>query len=218
MSRLMSTLPLVAFIMMLGASEQLVYGQRGDIGFGGGGSFYRENTVNAPAGRAKVGFENGFSAGGWIGQNMYRYIGGEIVYLFEQNDLKLNAGSARPTFGGRSHAIHYDLLIHATPVGSKVRPFVSVGGGIKGYYGTGTETPSQPGQDYAILTKTSDWKGLLVVGGGIKFALSSRLNLKIEFQDYMTPFPTKVITPAQGAGIGGWVHDFVPMIGLGFTF
>ena len=36
-------------------------------------------------------------------------IGGEIRYTFLQNDMKLESGSAKATFGAQAHAIHYDL-------------------------------------------------------------------------------------------------------------
>jgi len=33
----------------------------------------------------------------------------------------------------------------------------------------------------------------------------------------VSPFPTKVITPNVGAKSGGWLHDFVPMIGISYV-
>ena len=218
MSKSRLVLSIAAVMLLPAAGERCAFGQRGEVGFGGGGSIYLEKTVTAPAGEAKTGFDNSFAGGAWLGHNMYNYLGGEIHYLYEQNGLKLSGSGTNVTFSGRSHAIHYDFLIHTSPRGSKVRPFVAVGGGIKGYSGTGTETAAQPLQEYAILTKTSEWKGLVTVGAGVKFALGSRVNLRVEFRDYMTPFPTTVIAPVPGAAIGGWVHNFVPMFGLGFTF
>jgi hypothetical protein len=161
--------------------------------------------------------ERGFSAAVWGGHN-HRYLGGEIRYLYEQNRLRVASGPAKATFSGRSHAIHYSLLLHARPAGSKTRPFVAAGGGVKGYQGTGTEVLYQPLQEYALLTRTAEWKGLLVFGGGVKFALSPRIGLRAEVYDYLTPFPEKVIAPAPGAAIGGWVHNVVPGFGLAFTF
>ena len=60
---------------------------------------------------------------------------------------------------------------------------------------------------------------MVSVGGGIKFAISPSIQLRVEVHDYLTPFPSKVITPNQGTkGGGGWLQDFVPMFGLSFTF
>jgi hypothetical protein len=40
----------------------------------------------------------------------------------------------------------------------------------------------------------------------------------VEAHDYITPFPTKVITPNVGTKTGGWLMDFVPMAALAVTF
>lgn len=206
------------WMLLPGAGDRFAAAQRAEVGFGGSGSFYSERTVTAPPRTATTGFEAGWGAGAWVAHHMYRYVSGEVRYWLQQNDLKLAAGGTKTTFGGRTHAIHYDLLIHAAPMGSAVRPYVAVGGGVKGYFGTGEETAVQPLQDYALLTKTSEWKGLITVGGGVKFSLGPRVILRVEVKDYLTPFPTEVIAPAPGADLGGWIHNIVPQFGVSFTF
>jgi hypothetical protein len=37
-------------------------------------------------------------------------------------------------------------------------------------------------------------------------------------RDYFSRFPTKVIAPAPGAHLAGWLNDFVPMAGITFVF
>jgi hypothetical protein len=208
----------VLFVLLGTANAPRSLAQKGEVGAGAGGSFYNSRTVSSSGQEASTGFKHGFAAGGWIGQNMYRYLSGEIHYLFEKNDLKLSSGGSDVTFGAQSHAIHYDILIHGAPIGAKVRPFVVVGGGVKGYRGTGTETVIQPLSQFALLTKTTDWKGLLTFGGGIKFVVGPNLFFRIELRDYLTQFPEKVITPAKGASIGGWIHNLVPAAGISFGF
>jgi hypothetical protein len=56
------------------------------------------------------------------------------------------------------------------------------------------------------------------VGGGIKFNLNHMLQLRVEAHEYITPFPTKVITPALGSKTSGFLMDFVPMGALAITF
>ncbi len=207
---------LVWVVLLTGA----VVGARGEsaeLGFTGGGSFFQNKSVQAPFGRADAGFARGFAAGVWGGHN-YRWISGEIRYLFENQQLRVASGATRADFRGRTHAIHYNLLLHATPAEAKARPFVAVGGGIKGYQGSGSERLYQPLQEYALLTKTSQWKGLVVIGGGVKWALSPRLMMRLEVYDYLTEFPEKVIAPAPGASVGGWIHNIVPAVGIGFAF
>lgn len=200
------------------ALHRPAYGQNAEFGFAGGGSIYTKKSVATPSAQAEVGFEKGFAASAWGGHNMYRHLGGEIRYLFEQNKLMVSSGGGKANFAGRSHSIHYNLLFFGSPPEAKVRPFFAVGGGIKGYQGTGEETPDQPLQNLALLTKTSQWKGLLVFGGGLKFAVGSKVNLRVEVYDYLTQFPSQVIAPAQGVDFGGWVHNFVPTFGISFIF
>lgn len=190
--------------------------QRWDLGLFGAGAIYNSQSVTLGAASASAGFSKGFGGGVWIGQNHYRYVGGEIRYAYLRNDMKLTAGSTAATFGGEAHAIHYDLLLYTKPAGSKVRPYFAAGGGLKVYRGTGTETVDQPGARFALLTKTTDARPMISVGTGVRWTVSERVSLRVEFRDYITPFPKGVIAPNSGAKVGGWIHDFLPMVGISF--
>lgn len=207
----------LACVVLLAGAPAGARGESAELGLAGGGSFFQSKNVTAPFGRADAGFARGIAAGVWGGHNLRR-IGGEIRYLLENQALRVASGATRADFRGRTHAIHYNLLIHAAPAGSAVRPFLAVGGGIKGYQGTGTERLYQPLQEYALLTKTSQWKGLVVFGGGVKWTLSPRVMFRLEVYDYLTEFPEKVIAPAPGTSLGGWIHNIVPTAGLAFLF
>ena len=213
----MPTRQLLAFVALLTFSSA-GFAQKWEFGGLGGWGSYRNRPVTGGTGNAEAGFDSGVAAGVFVGNNMYRYVGGEVRYTFQQNNLQVSSGSTKFNFTGRAHAIHYDIVFHATPVGSRVRPFVSAGGGVKLYEGTGKEASVQPLSSYAILTKTNQWTGLVSVGGGIKVAASKHVNLRIEVRDYLTPFPTDVVTPVPPAKIGGWLHDLIPMFGLSITW
>jgi len=43
------------------------------------------------------------------------------------------------------------------------------------------------------------------------------IHAQLNVHDYATPFPKNVITPNSGAKVGGWLMDFVPMIGISYT-
>src|SRR5262249_1968436 len=101
---------------------------------------------------------------------------------------------------------------------ARVRPFVSGGGGVKIYRGTGSATVTQPLQRLALLTNTYETKGLGSVGAGFKMQPSRRVGLRFEVHDFITPFPRKVIAEAPGAKISGLLHDIVFMGGLALTF
>jgi hypothetical protein len=198
------------------------YAQRYEFGLHGGGSFYTDRTVTSPAARGategKAGFDKGIAAGVTLGHSMYDLLGGEVRYTYIRNDLKLAAGGQTVNFGGEAHAVHYDLLFHTAPFGARVRPYIAVGGGAKYYRGTGAETPFQPQSNLAILTRTNEVRPMVSFGGGLKIAIGRRMLFRVDVHDFFTQIPTKVIAPAPGASLGGWIHNIVPTAGISFTF
>jgi hypothetical protein len=213
---------LLSFLMLIPAAT--AWGQGQPAGphyeFGGGviGSFYDKKTFTSSAGNADAGFDTGFGASAWLGHNMYPKLSGEIRYDYLRNDMTLEGSGAKATFGGDSHAIHYDIHYHFTDAASKVRPFVLAGGGVKVFRGTGEERSFQALSQIAVLTHTSEVTGLISLGIGVKMQLSDRVSLRLEFRDNLTPFPKKVIAPNRGTVSGGWVNNFAPTGGLSLLF
>jgi hypothetical protein len=193
--------------------------QKWEIGAAGGGSFYTSDTFTGSVSNADASFTTAIAASVWLGNDSGRYLGGEIRYDFEASNPELSGGGAKETLAGQTHAVHYDLLFHFAPRTSRVRPFVAVGAGVKLYRGTGQALAYQgPLENVGLLTQTNDLEPVISVGGGIKFALSPAIQLRIDVHDFMTPFPTKVITPTTGTKSGGWLQNIVPMVGLSYTF
>lgn len=200
------------------ACASAVLGQSGEIGIVGGVSFHANPTLQGQSAEVKAGFANGFGGGVVVGHNTSNHLGGEIRYLYQQHDLEASSGSTKVTKSGRSHAVHYDLLIYATGKESRVRPFVAVGGGVKQYSGTGAESASQPLGSVVILTTTNQWKPLITFGGGVKVAVSKHVGVRLEVRDYLTPFPKDVVTPVPPVKHDGWLHNIVTTAGLNFMF
>jgi hypothetical protein len=192
--------------------------QQWEIGGAAGFAFYKNMTVTRASGTASAGFKDGAAFSAFGTQNLYNRLGGQFRYTYQMSDLMVSSGGTEATFGGRSQAFHYDLLFYATDKESKVRPFAAAGGGVKLYQGTGKETVTQPHAQFAILTKTSQLEGLISVGGGVKYKLGDRTFLNLEIRDYITPAPKNVIAPYTGSKMTGWVHSFLPMVGLSFGF
>jgi hypothetical protein len=138
--------------------------------------------------------------------------------VYRDNDLRLSSGGQTVTFEGRSHILHYDALLTGGSSQSRVRPYVAFGGGIKVYQGTGTEQEFQPLGQFAALTKTHEWVPVVSVGAGVRFRIMSHAFLRFDVRDYLTPFPTEVVAPAQGASVKGWLHDITPMVGISVFF
>jgi hypothetical protein len=191
---------------------------RYEIGGGVVGSFYDKKTFTSTVGNADAGFSSGFGASAWLGHHMYPKLSGEIRYDFSRNDMFLEGTGARATFGGQSHAVHYDLHFHFADISSKMRPFVLAGGGVKLFQGTGAERAFQPLSQIAVLTKTTEMAGLLTFGAGIKMKLSEKVMLRLEFRDNLTRFPKKVIAPNRGSGGSGWINNFAPTAGISLLF
>jgi hypothetical protein len=196
----------------------VAFAQRWEVGGAVGGGFYTSHDVSSPAGSASAKIQPNVSGSAWVGNNGAGRLGGEFRFDYQMGDLQLNQGSTQASFGAHTYAVHYDVLWHFAPSEAKVRPFVAAGGGIKTYQGTGTEAAYQPLSNFALLTKEQDLTGLVSVGAGVKVAFSSHVQLRLEVHDYMTPFPKKVITPAANSKVGGWMQDFVPAVGLAYTF
>lgn len=191
---------------------------RYEIGGGVAGSFYDKKTFTSPGGNADAGFDRGIGASAWVGHHMYPRISGEIRYDFLRNDTILEGSSAKASFKGESHAIHYDLHFHFADSHSKIRPFVLAGGGVKMFRGTGEERAFQPLSQIAVLTRTTELAGLLSAGVGVKWQLTDRVLLRLEFRDNLTPFPKKVIAPNRGSGGSGLINNFVPTAGISVLF
>jgi hypothetical protein len=183
-------------------------------------SDYRSLTVSGPSGASgEVGPGFGFSGGFVLGQNMSNRWGGEFRYLYFRNDLELSSGSQNASLGAQSHAVHYDVLYYLADPDARVRPYVAGGGGVKYYQGTGTEDPFQPLSSLALLTRTSEAKPMGDFGVGVKFRIGRRTVFRVEFRDYMTGVPEKVIAAAPGAKIGGGIlHQWAPLFGVTWTW
>ncbi len=203
-------------LALLGAA--VCFGQQWEIGASGGIGVHTNSSLTSENGKADVGFKVGPAFSGFVTQTMYQHLSGQIRYTFQFDDLKVASGGKEATFKGQSHSIHYDLLFLAGSPESVVRPYVLGGAGVKIYRGTGKEQESQELGQFAALTHTQQAKPLVTFGGGFKAKVGARGFVYVEVRDYLTPFPSNVIAPMPPAKVSGWIHDFVPMIGLSFAF
>jgi hypothetical protein len=202
--------------MFLAVSAASCFGQQWEFGGVGGAGFLSNVNVSAPAGAATAGFQTGGALGAFASENLYPHWSGEIRYEYLQNDLHIQSGGTNATFAGHEHAVHYDVLWHTNRKGSKMQAFVAFGGGMKLFDGTGKPEAYQPNYQFGYLTNTQQLKPMADVGAGLRFELRPRLYLRMEFRDFITPFPNQVIAPAPGAKYGSILQDFVPMVGISY--
>jgi len=188
------------------------------IGAAAGYGAYKNASIYAPAGKATAGFRNRFAVSVVLGEDAYRHVSGEFRYTYQDGDPFLAAGGMRTNLQGQSHAFHYDLLFHLRSKSAKVRPFLAFGIGAKFYAVTGPENPRQPLSQIGLLTTTDETKPLATGGGGVRLQLSRNVILRLDFRDYVTPFPKKLIAPAPFGTARGWFHQFTPLLGISYAF
>jgi len=204
--------------VLVTAAATCGYAQQWEFGGIGGGAFLNSANVSGSAGSATAGFQQGGAFGAFLGQNMSSRFAGEIRYEFMQSNLELKSGGSSATFSGVAHAVHYDFLYHTNRRNSPVQFFVAVGGGMKIFDGTGKEAAYQPLSQFGYFTKTQTLKPMVDFGGGMRVMLSKHLFLRAEIRDFLTAFPTQVLTPAPGVKYPSLLHDIVPMAGLSYAF
>jgi hypothetical protein len=193
-------------------------GQTWSVGGAAGFGSYHDATITNGTGSASAGFGPRIAVGGVLSENVGEYFGGELRYTFRDGDSVLRSGGQEVNMDAAAHALHYDFLAYATPRHSRFRPYAAAGGGIKRYTATGTQYISQPLSNFAVLTHTDEVKALISFGGGVKVRLSEHWQIRADFRDYVTPFPENLFALAPGSKIHGWLHDFVPLAGLDWTF
>jgi hypothetical protein len=192
--------------------------QKWEFGGGIGGSFYPSRDVKNGSTTASAGIRTNIASGVWLGQNASGRWGGEVRYDYQIGDLSLERGSTSASLNAQSHALHYDVLWHATRRGSTVRPFLAAGAGIKVYRATGQPGLVQPLSQYALLTKGDELQPLLSLGAGVKWQIGQSLQLRLEVHDYITPFPKELIAPNVGSTMPSILQNIVPMLAIAYTF
>ena len=207
----------ISLSLVLVAAAGLGHAQQWEFGGTGGLGFLSNVSVSSAIGDATSGFRTGGAFGVFVDHNATSRIGGELRYEYLQSTLHIQSGGSEATFAGRAHAMHYDLILHTAPRGKR-EFFLALGGGAKVFQGTGAEQAYQPLSQFGYMTKTTVVKPMASIGAGVKYALAPNVFLRTEVRDYITPFPTEVITPAPGTKYGSILHDIVPTVGISFLF
>jgi hypothetical protein len=207
----------LALVALAGGSG--CYAQSWSVGVAGGFGWYNDAKItNAAGSSASAGFGPRFAAGGVVGEDVAEHFGGELRYTYRDGDSELRFNGREANLDAAAHALHFDFLAYATGRHARLRPFLAGGAGIKRYTGTGRVDPSQPLTSFALLAHADEVKALVSFGGGVKLQLADHWVVRVDFRDYATPFPEHVIVPALGAKVHGWLHDFVPLFGVEWTF
>lgn len=201
----------------LGVLAPAAMAQHWEVGGGVGGGFYTSQDVTNGNASASAKIQTNLAVSAWLDHNSANKWSGELRYDYGRGDLALSQSGTQATFASETHAMHYDVQWKFAGQEASFQPYISGGAGIKIYRGTGAEVAYQPLSNFALLSQVQDLTPLAVAGAGIRWRLSDHLTLRLEVHDFLTPFPNKVIAPAAGSKVGGWLQDFVPSVGLSFA-
>jgi hypothetical protein len=205
---------LILSVVILSAASA-AFAQQWEFGAEGGGSLLSNVSVTGAAGKATAGFAPGAAFGVFFGENLYTHLTGELHYEYLQSDLRISSGGQTAQgFTGMAHAVHFDMVYHTNRKESRTQFFASLGGGAKVFEGTGAPQAYQPLSQFGYFTKAQDVKPMVSVGGGLTYQLAPRIFLRAEIRDFITAFPTALITPAPGMKFGSLLNDIVPLVGI----
>lgn len=180
-----------------------------EVGAIGGFGLARGLTVTNSTGKAKAGLANGPVLGAFFGGDTNERWGGEVRYLYRFSNLSLSGSGGSAKFDAHTHIVQGDLLAYFRPRAVKTRPYIAFGGGVKVIQGTGVESAAQPLGRFAALTHTQELLGVVDAGVGVKYFISKSVRVRVEVRDYLSKRPDKVIAPAPGASVSGFLNDIV---------
>jgi opacity protein-like surface antigen len=189
-----------------------------EIGGAGGFGFYQDASITNASGSAQAGFGPRIVLSAVAGWNWSRHFGLEGRYTFQDGDAALRAQDREANLDADAQSAMAELVFSGQPKTSRFRFFGAVGCGVKLYQATQPSAGGQPLTDFATLQKASQAEPLITYGAGVKYRLWERWLVRVEFREYTTPFPARVITPAPGARLHGWMDDIVPTLGISRTF
>jgi hypothetical protein len=189
-----------------------------EIGVALGYGEYRNGSILAPDGTAKAGFKNRFTVSAVITEDEYDHLSGEFRYTYQDGDPFIAARGIQTKLQGQSHSFSYDVNVHFLSLDHKIRPYVTAGVGAKLYIIRGPGNPDQPLSDIATLTTSNDLKLLVTGGGGVKMRVQRHTTARIDFLDYITPFPKTQIHPVPLATPRGIFNQFTPSVGISYVF
>src|SRR6478609_2909290 len=93
----------VPVLLILSASACLA--QRWEIGGVGGYASYHDATITYPAGSASIGIAPKGAGGAIFGENLYKYIGGEVRWMYIWGQPRIQAHGVEVTRPGFSNVV-----------------------------------------------------------------------------------------------------------------
>lgn len=174
----MRTVAIATALLMLAALP--VYGQGAEIGITAGWGNFTNNTVGFEDAfgeePAEYTIDDGVRIGSRIGLNTGNFVGHEFSYAWQRSKLSI----LDQDFGSMSiHNIYYNFVLHATPEGSVIRPFITGGGGVSVF--------NPPG--FSSFSGAGDNKFGYNYGAGVKVKMTESYGIRLDVRDHVTGKP-----------------------------
>lgn len=129
------------------------------------------------------------------------FLAHELSYGFDRDSLEL---SGEDLGAVTVHQFFYDLMLHLTPRGAVVRPFVVGGLGFSSFFPPSTD----------ILQTGGTTKFGFNFGGGLKFKLSRLVGLRVDIRDHVSSKPNIL----NLSDVTGQLHQVEYSAGLSLSF
>jgi hypothetical protein len=199
-------------------SPTTCYAEQWEIGGLGAYGWYHDATITTPARSESIGMAPKGAMGVVFAEDPYKYIGGEVRWLYIFGQPQIRVGGIELTRPGFSNVVHYDLIIHVTPQEAKLRPFFAVGGGVRVYSVRDRRDFNRPLFPCESRKSQNEAEALISAGGGLKYIVTHSLQVRMDFRTYLTPTPTDLFRPIGPSFTRGWIYNFVPSLGVSYLF
>ena len=172
---------LILFVFMGMFAANFAWAQTAEAGVTVGWSAFTDSNIGRLDGQSgatadEFSMSNGIRIGSRLAINSWEFLGHELSYAFQRSGLQLGGVDS----GGMTiQNFYYNFVVHATPQGAKVRPFVTAGGGFSTFFPPGVSSFSGAG-----ATKPG-----VNIGGGLKFKLSELYGIRFDVRDHVTAKP-----------------------------
>jgi len=159
-----------------------VFAQTAELGFHGGAHRVGNASLGLFPDGSNIALDSSWLFGFHVALNNYRFFGHEMGYTYNRtNWLQSVRGASVSQVGTAIHRGTYNFVVHATPEGSSIRPYVGAGGHFQNFVFPG----------YSGVYGGGSTKFGLNYGGGLKFRVSPALGLRFDLHDYRTAKPFK---------------------------
>jgi opacity protein-like surface antigen len=177
------TLAALAALLCLPAAAQYA-----EIGVTGGYSRFQDGEIAAfeSFGGVREAYElgNGIRIGARMSFDFRGYFAHELAYSWQRapfrvtsHDPQTNTTQVSET-GSSIHNYYYNFVAHATRRDTRIRPFVTGGGGMSNFVPPGASALSSGQTKFGYN-----------YGAGIKFLLSDRYGIRFDVRDHITSKP-----------------------------